>query len=51
MKNKTLLLTLIFFFVFGIYSDWTPIAKFLVALNAIAVLLSVVFQLWSVMKK
>ena len=46
MKNKTLLLTLVFFFVLGIYNDWSPITKFLVILNAVTVLVSVIYQLW-----
>lgn len=50
MKNKTLLLTLIFFFALGIYNDWSPITKFLVILNAVTVLVSVIYQIWRVIK-
>lgn len=50
MKNKTLLLTLVFFFVLGIYNDWSPITKFLVILNAVTVLVSVIYQIWRVIK-
>lgn len=44
MKNKISVFSLLFFFVYAIHVDWTPIAKTLVILNSILVLLQTAFQ-------
>ena len=49
MKNKIFLLTLLFFFVYGVCTTWTPILKLIVILNSIIVLLQVLLYLKEVL--
>ena len=50
MKSKTLLLTLVFFLILGVYTEWTPLVKAIVIINAIVVLMSSSFELWRLIK-
>lgn len=50
MKNKISVFSLLFFFIYAIHADWTPIAKFLVVLNSILVLLQTALQFKEVMR-
>ena len=50
MKNKTLLFTLIFFFILGVFTQWKPIVKLIVIVNALSVLFLTSIDLWRLIK-
>lgn len=49
MKNKVPMFSLLFFFIYAIHTDWTPLSKFLVILNSALVLLQTALQFKEVM--